>query len=112
MRNDRFCLKRDVPKIKAKNIAKIQETSNWQKDYMDTLVHYGLIKQSYNDYNANAKRWWIFSIVTATLKKEPEIKKEVGDDKQQFSMKIQRWYNKDKGVDVMNDFVDFLNKWY
>ncbi|AZQ62717.1 thioredoxin family protein [Flammeovirga pectinis] len=37
-----------------------------------------------------------------------EIKKEVGDDKQQFSMKIQRWYNKDKGKAIMKDLQKIL----
>ncbi|MBB6459649.1 thioredoxin family protein [Flammeovirga kamogawensis] len=38
----------------------------------------------------------------------PEIKKEVGDDKQQFSMKIQRWYNKNKGKAIMKDLQKIL----
>lgn len=38
----------------------------------------------------------------------PEFKKEVGEDKQQFSMKIQRWYNKDKGKAIMRDLQEML----
>ncbi len=70
--------------LKAKDIDKIKKTNNWQKDYMDTLVHYGLIEQAYSDYNTNATRGWIFSIVTATLQKEPEIKKEIQKKKQEI----------------------------
>ncbi|MDC0506186.1 S-layer homology domain-containing protein [Candidatus Gracilibacteria bacterium] len=70
--------------LKAKNISKIRETKNWQKDYMDTLVHYGLIERAYSDYDTLATRGWIFSIVTATLKKEPEIIKEVEKKKKEI----------------------------
>ncbi|NME67490.1 thioredoxin family protein [Flammeovirga aprica] len=38
----------------------------------------------------------------------PEFKKEVGEDKQQFSMKVQRWYNKDKGKAIMKDLQKML----
>lgn len=38
----------------------------------------------------------------------PEIKKEVGEDKQQFSMKVQRWYNKNKGKAIMKDLQKML----
>lgn len=62
--------------LKAKNIEKVQTTKNWQNDYMETLHYYGLIEGKYYDYNENATRGWIFSIVTATLQKAPEIKQE------------------------------------
>ncbi|KXX72333.1 thioredoxin family protein [Flammeovirga sp. SJP92] len=38
----------------------------------------------------------------------PEFKKEVGEDKQQFSMKVQKWYNKDKGKAIMKDLQKLL----
>lgn len=63
--------------LKVKDIEKVQVTDNWQEDYMKTLAYYGLIEDEYTDYNAPATRGWIFQIVTATLKKEPEIKKQI-----------------------------------
>ncbi|NLR90797.1 thioredoxin family protein [Flammeovirga agarivorans] len=39
----------------------------------------------------------------------PEIKKAVGEDKQQFSIKIQQWYNKNKGKAIMKDLEALLN---
>ncbi len=62
--------------LKAKWIKKIQNTTNWQNDYMETAYKYGIIEKKYYDYNADAKRWWIFTITTATIKKEKEIKQK------------------------------------
>ncbi|MBB3700260.1 thioredoxin family protein [Flammeovirga yaeyamensis] len=38
----------------------------------------------------------------------PEIKKEVNDNKQQFSIKVQQWYNKNKGKAVMKDLQGII----
>lgn len=74
--NDNFT-KTEVAKLitKAKWINKVKNTSNWQDDYMQTLFEYWIIETKYTNYNADAKRWWIFQIATSTIKKEQEIKK-------------------------------------
>ncbi|PID87400.1 hypothetical protein CSB07_01775 [Candidatus Gracilibacteria bacterium] len=74
--NDNFT-KTEVAKLitKVKGVEKVVETDNWQNDYMLTLYEYGIIKNKYTDYNADAKRGWIFQIATSTIKKEEEIKK-------------------------------------
>ncbi len=74
--NDNFT-KTEVAKLitKVKWVEKVVETDNWQNDYMLTLYEYWIIKNKYTDYNADAKRWWIFQIATSTIKKEEEIKK-------------------------------------
>lgn len=59
--------------LKAKGIQKIQETDNWQEDYMLTAYKYGIIEEKYYNYNDNATRGWIFEIATATIEKEDEI---------------------------------------
>lgn len=71
--------------LKVKNIEKIQVTDNWQEDYMKTLTYYGLIADEYTDYDTPATRGWIFQIVTATLKKEPEIKQYIEKETQLMS---------------------------
>lgn len=60
--------------LKAKWIYKTVKTTNWQEDYMLTAFQYGLIPAKFTDYDAQAKRWWIFQVTTATEKKEVEIK--------------------------------------
>lgn len=60
--------------LKSKWILKTTKTTNWQEDYMQTAFEYWLIPSKYSDYDAKAKRWWIFQITTATLKKEQQIK--------------------------------------
>lgn len=67
--------------LKAKSINKSQKTDNWQEDYMETAFKYGIIETKYSDYNADAKRWWIFTIATATIVKEEEIKKKQEEKK-------------------------------
>lgn len=59
--------------LKSKGIQKIQETDNWQEDYMMTAYEYGIIGEKYYNYNDNASRGWIFQIATATIKNEEEI---------------------------------------
>lgn len=59
--------------LKSKGIQKIQETDNWQEDYMMTAYEYGIIEEKYYNYDDNATRGWIFEIATATIKKEEEI---------------------------------------
>lgn len=46
--------------FKARNIAKIYNTENWQKDYADTAYDLGIAPSKYTDYNSDAKRGWIF----------------------------------------------------
>lgn len=58
---------------KAKGIQKVQETDNWQEDYMMTAYQYGIIEEKYYNYNDDATRGWIFQIATATMEKEEEI---------------------------------------
>ncbi len=62
--------------LKAKWVEKIQITENWQEDYMETAYEYWIIDEKYYDYDAEAKRWWIFKITTATIEKEEEIKEK------------------------------------
>ena len=62
--------------LKAKWIAKIRETDDWQSDYMETAHFYGIVDNKYNDFNADASRGWIFAIATATIQKEEEIKEK------------------------------------
>jgi len=59
--------------LKSKGIQKIEETDNWQADYMETAYHYGIIDEKYYNYNDNASRGWIFEIATATIKKQHDI---------------------------------------
>lgn len=59
--------------LKSKGIQKIQETDNWQEDYMMTAYEYGIIDEKYYNYNDNASRGWIFEIATATIRKENAI---------------------------------------
>lgn len=63
--------------LKVQNISKIEETDNWQNDYMVTALEYGIITEIYYDYNADALRWWIFQITTATIEQEEEIKEMI-----------------------------------
>jgi len=67
--------------LKAKNVEKTKQTSNWQADYMETAYEYGIIDAKYYDYNADALRGWIFEITTATIEKEEEIKEKVKQKK-------------------------------
>ena len=60
--------------LKSKEIQKIQETDNWQEDYMMTAYEYGIIDEKYYNYNDFATRGWIFQVATATIEKEEEIK--------------------------------------
>ena len=62
--------------LKAKWIKKIRITKNWQEDYMITAYQNWIIEKKYSDYNANAKRWWIFATATSVIKKEEEKKKQ------------------------------------
>lgn len=59
--------------LKSKGIQKIQQTSNWQADYMITAYEYGIIENKYYDYNAPASRWWIFQIANASIIKQTEV---------------------------------------
>lgn len=52
--------------FKARNIAKIYTTDNWQKDYADTAYDLGIVSSKYSDYNSDAKRGWIFESVYNT----------------------------------------------
>lgn len=53
--------------FKAKNISKIQETTNWQEDYEKTAIYYKIITDDFKDYDSVAKRWWIFAAVANAL---------------------------------------------
>ena len=48
--------------LKARGIGKVQNSPDWQKDYMQTALQNGLITSSYNDHNTQATRWWIFNV--------------------------------------------------
>ncbi len=58
--------------LKIKNVEKIQETTNWQEDYMITALDKWIITEKYTDYNMNATRWWIFHIAAMVIQKEQE----------------------------------------
>jgi len=58
--------------LKSKRIEKIQNTSAWQDDYMQTALEYRIIDEAYYDFNANATRGWIFKIATAAIQKQAE----------------------------------------
>lgn len=58
---------------KSKWVQKIQQTDNWQEDYMMTAYEYGIIEDKYYNYNDDATRGWIFQIATSTIEKEEEI---------------------------------------
>lgn len=60
--------------LKAKWIKKIQETEEWQKDYMETAYKYWIIDTKYYNYDIDSKRGWIFITATLTIEKEEEIK--------------------------------------
>jgi len=62
--------------LKVKWIKKTRITKNWQEDYMITAYQNWIIEKKYSDYNANAKRWWIFATATSVIKKEEEKKKQ------------------------------------
>ncbi len=47
--------------FKAKGIEKTYNTGNWQEDYMKSALDNGLIQSSF-DYNAPARRGWIFQV--------------------------------------------------
>jgi len=63
--------------LKVQDIAKVQETDNWQEDYMLTAYEYGIIDAKYTDYNADATRGWIFQIATVTIEQKEEIKVKI-----------------------------------
>ena len=63
--------------LKAKWLEKTRSTLNRQEDYMETAYEYGIIDKKYYNFNADAKRWWIFVITTATIEKEEEIKEKI-----------------------------------
>lgn len=54
--------------FKAKGIAKMYTTDNWQSDYYKTALSLGLVDSSEDDgsYSANALRGWIFYSVAKT----------------------------------------------
>lgn len=64
--------------LKAKGIKKIQETSNWAEDYMETAYYFGIIDTKYYDYHEPANREWVFKIATSTIKEEENIMKQGG----------------------------------
>ncbi len=63
--------------LKSKGIQKVQQTDNWQEDYMMTAYEYGIIDNKYYTYNDNATRGWIFQIATAAIEQE-EVIMEMG----------------------------------
>lgn len=48
--------------FKARGIEKTANTWDWQADYMETAFAKWLIDTRYNDFNADATRWWIFLV--------------------------------------------------
>jgi hypothetical protein len=58
--------------FKARGIQKIYNTSNWQEDYMKTAYDLKLIEQQYTDYNTNALRGGIFSVIYKTYNQQIE----------------------------------------
>ncbi len=53
--------------FKARKIEKKYSTNNWQKDYVDTAFDLWLITSKQFDYNSNAKRWWIFYVISKSF---------------------------------------------
>jgi hypothetical protein len=54
---------------------KIKNPKNWQKEVVDFAVKNWVVER-FTDYNAEAKRWWIFKIADFSIKiKEERIKK-------------------------------------
>jgi len=52
----------------------IKDPKNWQKEVVDFAVKNWVVEK-FNDYNAEAKRWWIFKIADYSIKeKEKRIK--------------------------------------
>ena len=46
--------------LKVRNIERIQKTSDWRADDMQTAYRKWIIASNYSDYDALATRWWIF----------------------------------------------------
>jgi len=46
--------------LKARDISRIQKTSDWRVDDMKTAFHAWIIELEYSDYTNPAMRWWIF----------------------------------------------------
>jgi len=56
---------------------KIKDVKNWQKEVVDFAVNKWVVK-NFIDYNALAKRWWIFEIANFSIVvKEEEVKKGI-----------------------------------
>ena len=53
--------------LKARGIEKKYKTWNWQEDYAKTVSDAWLVP-TYNDYTADATRWWIFSLAANDYK--------------------------------------------
>jgi len=68
--------------LNVKWIPKVNETENWQKDYADTALEYGIVEEAYTDYNADARRGWLFLIAATTIEKEEEIKKKLRENQE------------------------------
>lgn len=46
--------------LKARDIARVQKTSDWRTDDMQTAYQKWIISSDYSDYDTSATRWWIF----------------------------------------------------
>ena len=46
--------------LKVRNIDRIQKTSDWRDDDMETAFQKWIINSEYSDYDSTATRWWIF----------------------------------------------------
>ncbi len=54
--------------LKWKWIDNIQDTVNWQNDYMETAYAKKIITNKFYDYNTDVKRWWLFTVANAVIK--------------------------------------------
>lgn len=61
--------------MKVKGLEKTQQSEYWQKDYAVSAFKYGLVEESYSDYNSPALRGWVFAAALAAIIKTEEDEK-------------------------------------
>ena len=85
-------------------------SKNWQEQVVDFAVK-NEIAERFSDYNAEAKRWWIFKIADYSIKvKETRVKAGLWRDKYSDEVKIEdegNWNNEEPTVGT----PEFLEKY-
>lgn len=81
-RPEDFLNKTEAVKIilKSVKLEKVQETENWQNDYMVSALEYGMIDSKYTDYNTVVDRGWVFTIAAKSLEVEEEVEEEMKEN--------------------------------